>query len=69
MAGLVGRTGVVVMAPGPGVLGEVELRLDGTREAFLATSDTAIPVGEPVLVVDDLGERRVVVVPWTEPPG
>jgi membrane protein implicated in regulation of membrane protease activity len=68
MAGLVGRTGVVVIAPAPGVLGEVELRIDGTRESFLATADTAIPVGDPVLVVDELGDRRVVVVPWTASP-
>ncbi len=68
MAGLVGRMGVVVLSPGPDGLGEVEVRVGGTRETFLASAEEAIEVGAAVLVVEDRGGRQVAVIPWASPP-
>ena len=68
MAGLVGRMGVVLMSPGPDSIGEVEIRVGGTRETFLASATETIAPGATVLVVEDLGGRQVAVIPWAAPP-
>ncbi|MCP2192702.1 hypothetical protein [Williamsia deligens] len=68
MAGLVGRMGVVVLPPGPDGIGEVEIRVGGTRETYVATAEVTIEVGATVLVVEDLGGRQVAVIPWAAPP-
>jgi hypothetical protein len=68
MTGLVGRMGVVLMSPGPDGIGEVEILVGGTREAFLASSDETIEAGATVLVVEDRGDRQVTVIPWAAPP-
>jgi len=61
--------GVVVLAPGPDVVGEVEIRVGGTRETYVAMATVAIGVGATVLVVEDLGSRQVAVIPWSATPG
>ncbi len=63
--GLVGRiTTATRGADGPG---EVELRIRGGTEMFLARSDVPLPVGAAVIVLSTLGPRTVVVFPWADP--
>ena len=69
MAGLMGRMGVVLLSPGPDGLGEVEIRVGGTRETYLASAEVTIDAGKTVLVVEDRGDRQVAVIPWDAPPG
>jgi hypothetical protein len=65
----VGITGILLAstrgADGPG---EVLIRIRGGTETYLAWSDAPLPRGSTVLVVQAMGARRVVVVPWAEPP-
>jgi hypothetical protein len=63
--GLVGR--IVTASRGPAGPGEVELRIRGGRETFIAISSEPIPVGDSVIVLADLGPRRVEVSPWNDP--
>jgi hypothetical protein len=63
--GLVGR--IVTASRGPGGPGEVELRIRGGRETFIAISNEPIPVGDSVIVLADLGPRKVEVCPWEDP--
>ncbi|MGW3965246.1 hypothetical protein ACWED2_35890 [Amycolatopsis sp. NPDC005003] len=60
-----GRTGVLLVGTrgqrGPG---EVLIRIRGGLETFLAWSDTELPKGTTVLVVDTRGRRTVDVVAW-----
>ena len=59
---LVGTQGVVVSAvPSPGY-GEVRLVLAGQQLKFAARSDTPLPAGTPVYVVEALSETAVHVV-------
>ena len=64
----VGATGVLLVgtlgADGPG---EILIKIRGGTETYLAWSDEPLPRGSTVLVVQALGARRVVVVPWSEP--
>jgi hypothetical protein len=63
--GLAGRiTTATRGADGPG---EVELRIRGGTETFLARSDEPLPVGAAVIVLSTLGPRTVVVFPWADP--
>ncbi|KAA2259441.1 hypothetical protein F0L68_21110 [Solihabitans fulvus] len=66
---VVGYTGALTFGTrglaGPG---EVRLRIRGGSETYLAWSDEPLPKGTTVLVVEDLGPRKVHVVAWTEPP-
>ena len=63
--GLAGRITVATRgADGPG---EVELRIRGGTECFLARSDEPLPVGAAVIVLSTLGPRTVVVFPWADP--
>ena len=47
-----------------GVAGEVLIRIRGGLETFLAWSDTELPKGTTVLVVETRGRRTVDVVAW-----
>jgi hypothetical protein len=63
-----GCTGVLVVATrGTGGPGEVLIKIRGGLETFLAWSDTTLPKGTTVLVVDSRGGRTVDVVPWAVP--
>jgi len=67
---VVGVIGVVTLAVGgPDSLGEVELRIGGGTERFLAQAREAIAEGEDVLVVRVLPGRVVDVERWIAPPG
>jgi len=64
----VGRTGVVVVATrGAAGPGEVLVKVRGGTEAFLARSDDPLAVGTPVLVIESLGVRTLLVVEWYDP--
>ncbi|ADG98602.1 conserved hypothetical protein [Segniliparus rotundus DSM 44985] len=63
---MVGRTGVLTIATrGADGPGEALLDVRGGREAYLAWSDDALPVGTSVLVIDERGPLTVHVEPWT----
>ncbi|WP_410619842.1 hypothetical protein [Amycolatopsis sp. cmx-8-4] len=63
-----GRTGVLLVGTrGPHGPGEVLIRIRGGLETFLAWSDTALPRGTTVLVVETRGRRTVDVVAWDVP--
>jgi hypothetical protein len=65
----VGRIGVLLVATrGAGGPGEVQLKIRGGTEAFLAYSDEPLPKGTTVLAVQERGARKVDVVPWSQPP-
>ncbi|MGH7911970.1 MAG: hypothetical protein ACREQM_07040 [Candidatus Dormibacteraceae bacterium] len=47
--------------------GEVELRIRGGTELFIARSDEPLAKGQPVLCVQAIGARTIVVTPWADP--
>lgn len=51
-------------ADGPG---EVEVRIRGGTEVFIARSAEPLPRGQAVLVLQTLGPRTVIVAPWADP--
>ncbi len=60
----VGCTGVITVATrGAAGMGEVLISYRGGSEALLAWSDTPLPKGTEVLVIDVRGPRTVHVVP------
>jgi hypothetical protein len=62
---VVGSVGqLIVPTRGAAGAGEVLLVVGGAPEAYFAWSDTAIPRGAKVLVVDVRGARTVDVIPW-----
>ncbi|MBK5307711.1 MAG: hypothetical protein JJD92_13580 [Frankiaceae bacterium] len=63
--GLVGR--IVTASRGQDGPGEVELDIRGGRETFIAISSEPIALGDSVIVLADLGPRRVEVCPWDYP--
>jgi hypothetical protein len=63
--GLAGR--IVTATRGPDGPGEVELRIRGGTETFIARSDKPLPAGAAVIVLSTLGPRTVVVFPWNDP--
>jgi membrane-bound ClpP family serine protease len=63
--GLVGR--IVTATRGPHGLGEVEIRVRGGTEVFLARSATPLPRGQTVVVLSAASERTVLVEPWLDP--
>jgi hypothetical protein len=63
--GLAGR--IVVATQGKDGPGEVELRIRGGTETFIARSNDPLPVGTAVIVLSTLGPRTVVVFPWADP--
>jgi membrane protein implicated in regulation of membrane protease activity len=63
--GLAGR--IVTATRGAAGAGEVQLRIRGGTEIFIARSKDPLPVGAAVIVLDTLGPRTVVVFPWADP--
>ena len=62
--GSVGRLSVATRGDaGPG---EVLIKIRGGSEAFLAWSDTPLPKGTTVLVIESRGERAVDVIEWED---
>ncbi|MEO9140256.1 MAG: hypothetical protein ABI345_14470 [Jatrophihabitans sp.] len=51
-------------ADGPG---EVQVRIRGGTETFIARSAEPLPRGQAVLVLSTLGPRTVIVAPWADP--
>jgi hypothetical protein len=66
----IGTVGVITIptrgAAGPG---EVRIRIRGGSENFLAWSETPLPRGATVLIIDARGRRTVEVMEWTDPLG
>ena len=64
---MIGYVGVLTVAcRGSAGPGEVQLSIRGGSERFLALSDTPLPVGTRVLVVESHRHRTVTVVPWDD---
>jgi hypothetical protein len=63
--GLAGR--IVTATRGLDGAGEVDLRIRGGTEVFIARSADPLSVGTPVIVLATLGPREVVVSPWADP--
>lgn len=63
--GLAGR--IVTATRGARGPGEVELRIRGGTEVFLAQSAEPLSLGQAVLVLQTLGPRTVIVAPWADP--
>jgi hypothetical protein len=63
--GLSGR--ITTPTRGPDGAGEVELRIRGGTETFIARSADPLPAGKPVIVLSTLGPRTVIVAPWADP--
>jgi hypothetical protein len=63
--GLAGR--IVTATRGAEGAGEVELRIRGGTETFIARSADPLAVGAAVIVLSTLGPRTVVVAPWADP--
>ena len=63
----IGRVGVLTVGTrgqrGPG---EVRIKIRGGSEAFLAWSDTPLPKGATVLVIESRGTRAVDVIEWED---
>ncbi len=63
----IGRVGVLIVgtrgSDGPG---EVLIKIRGGSEAFLAWSETPLPRGATVLVVESRGARAVDVIEWED---
>jgi membrane protein implicated in regulation of membrane protease activity len=66
----IGRVGVIVIPTrGPAGPGEVLVKIRGGSEAYLAWSETPLPRGATVLVVNARGARTVDVAEWEDPLG
>ena len=63
--GLAGR--ITTATRGEQGTGEVELRIRGGTETFLARSADPLPRGQAVIVLATLGPRTVIVAPWLDP--
>jgi hypothetical protein len=67
---VIGCVGVIVIATrGPAGPGEVLVKIRGGSEAYLAWSETPLPRGATVLVVESRGSRTVDVAEWDDPLG
>jgi hypothetical protein len=63
----IGTVGVLVVATrGTAGPGEVLIRIRGGSENFLAWSETPLPKGATVLIIDYLGPRTVDVMEWDD---
>ena len=66
----IGSVGVLTVATrgdqGPG---EVRVKIRGGSETFLAWSETPLPRGATVIVIDSRGARAVDVIEWEDSPG
>jgi hypothetical protein len=47
--------------------GEVEVRIRGGTETFIARSAEPLAKGQSVIIVQTLGPRTVIVLPWADP--
>ena len=66
----IGCMGVLVIATrGAAGPGEVLIRIRGGTEIYLAWSETPLPRGATVLVVESRGARTVDVAEWEDPLG
>jgi hypothetical protein len=66
----IGMVGVITIATrGQAGPGEVQIRIRGGRENFIAWSQTPLPTGTTVLVIDNRGRRTVDVTEWDDPLG
>jgi hypothetical protein len=63
--GLAGR--LITATRGEAGPGEVEVRIRGGTEVFIARSAEPLPRGQAVLVLSTLGPRTVIVAPWADP--
>jgi hypothetical protein len=65
---LIGQIGILTVATrGAAGPGEVEVRVRGGREAFIAWSTEPLPRGCTVLVIESRGHRAVDVSAWNDP--
>ena len=63
----IGCVGVLTVATrGADGPGEVLIKIRGGSEAFLAWSDTPLPRGATVLVIESRGARTVDVIEWED---
>jgi hypothetical protein len=61
---VVGRPAFVTVAiPGEGRAGEIQLRVRGATESYIAYADEPVRVGTQVVVLADMGARSVLVAP------
>ena len=66
----IGTVGVLTVATrGSAGPGEVRIRIRGGSELFLAWSETPLPKGVTVLVIDYRGPLTVDVMEWADPLG
>lgn len=63
--GLAGR--LTVATRGKDGPGEVEVRIRGGTERFIARSAEPLAQGQAVIIVQTLGPRSVIVLPWADP--
>jgi hypothetical protein len=64
---VIGTVGVLVIGTrGEGGPGEVRVRVRGGSEKFLAWSETPLPRGATVLVINSRGPRTVDVTEWDD---
>ncbi len=63
----IGTVGVLIIATrGAAGAGEVRIRIRGGSENYLAWSETPLPKGATVLVIDYRGPRTVDVMEWAD---
>lgn len=65
LIGCIGR--LTVATRGTAGPGEVEVSIRGGREAFIAYSESPLPRGTTVLVIESHGHRTVQVSAWQDP--
>jgi hypothetical protein len=67
---VIGTVGVLIVATrGSAGPGEVRIKIRGGTEYFLAWSESPLPKGATVLVIDHRGLRTVDVMEWADPLG
>jgi membrane protein implicated in regulation of membrane protease activity len=63
----IGRVGVLTVGTrGSGGPGEVDIKIRGGTETFLAWSEKPLPKGTTVLVIESRGTRAVDVIEWED---
>ncbi len=66
----IGTVGVLTVGTrGPAGPGEVRIKIRGGSECLLAWSESPLPKGATVLVIDYHGPRTVDVMEWADPLG
>ena len=66
----IGTVGVLTVATrGAAGPGEVRIKIRGGSETYLAWSESPLPKGATVLVIDYRGPRTVDVMEWADPLG